>query len=75
MSYIHGRTNGREGILFADSILTFADSEGDPTDLRRQCLKVHVFGHNHCIGVAGIFSIGVDSSGEGAKVLKMAGPL
>ena len=61
MTYIYGRTEGSEGRLFADSLLTLKNRNSDPMDPMQHSLKIHVIDRNNAIGVAGLFAPGVDS--------------
>lgn len=59
MSYIYGRVDGADGILYADSLLTRRDETVDPNDPRNHSLKIHIVDSNNCIGVAGLWAPGV----------------
>lgn len=55
MSYIFARTDGTEGIFFADSLLSPINGAANPKDLNDHGLKIHVLDGKHCIAFAGIY--------------------
>ena len=55
MSYIFARTDGTEGILFADSLLSPINGVPNPKDLNDHGLKIHVLDGKHCIAFAGTY--------------------
>lgn len=62
MSFVYGMTDGNEGRLFADSLLTWkGDGPSNPGDISKHGLKIHVLDSNHCIGLAGDYAPCVDA--------------